>query len=81
MLTPPGGNTGLMLCVLLAAAEVFSVPLLVAFVGPEFVFVAPFDVASAVFAAVFEGLSAFVVWAFPVSAGEVSDSVMANPAR
>lgn len=66
MLTPPGGNTGLMLCVLVAAAEVFFAPLLVAFVAPDFVFTAPFEVASAVslaaavFAAVFAALSTFV---------------------
>ena len=80
-LTPPGGNLGSTLCVLVAAAVVFCEPVLAALVAPDFVLAAPLDeaaavmLAAAVCAAVLAASSVLVGWAFPVSLGDVSDSI------
>lgn len=70
MLTPPGGNLASTVDVLEAADLVFCVPLFAPVVASG-VFVS----AALVGAAVFAASSAGVDFAFPVSAGEVSDAV------
>lgn len=80
MLTPPGGNLGSTLCVLVAAALVFAAPVFAALVAPDLVFAAPCEeaaavpLAAAVLAAVFAAPPVFAGCDFPVSAAEVSDS-------
>lgn len=81
MLTPPGGNLGSTLDVLVGAALVFSVPDFAAFVVPDFVFAAPLEegpavpLASAVSVAVLAALPVLVGGVLPVSAGELSESI------